>query len=202
MERSGDHGREVRDTIFKYGLSGVAATMLAVTIFSPAGFGGLVGASFASGSGHDPGNADDPYASLPAYPSPLSAHELSDIRADLARMTASLEITRAATEARIEHLESIAVSDGMVSFSVAPSSDIAQMDSSLRLTLSEPAARPVAVTMSAAPQPVAAVAPTPAPMQAITPVSFAVAEPGLELGSPFAASSGELGELLLTHELL
>ena len=40
---TGDYGREVRDTIVKSGLTGVAATMLAVTIFSPAGFGGMIG---------------------------------------------------------------------------------------------------------------------------------------------------------------
>jgi len=203
MERSAGYGREVRDTIFKSSLTGVAATVMAVTIFSPAGLGGLVGASFASGGAHDPNRADDAYARLPAYPSALTAQELSNIRGDLARLSVSLEITRAATEARIEHLQSIALTDGMVSFSAAPQREVAQLDSGLRLTLSETVARPTAVVMTNSPQPAesAAATPAPAPMQAITPVNYAM-EPALELGSPFRTSNGELGELLLTHELL
>ena len=43
-----DYSREVRDTVVKSGLTGVAATVLAVTIFSPAGFGGYLGARFAA----------------------------------------------------------------------------------------------------------------------------------------------------------
>mgnify|MGYP000865863612 CR=1 FL=1 len=44
----GGFEREVRDTVVKSGLTGVAATVLAVTIFSPAGFGGMIGTSLAS----------------------------------------------------------------------------------------------------------------------------------------------------------
>jgi hypothetical protein len=95
-----DFGREVRDTVVKSGLGGVAATVLAVTIFSPAGFGGLIGTSLASGFGGDSNasSAEDPYANLPAFPAPLSSTELENIRSELARTTASLEITRAATD--------------------------------------------------------------------------------------------------------
>src|SRR5690606_27627224 len=45
--------REVRDTVVKSSLTGVAATVLAVTVFSPAGLGGIVGTSMASGFGAD-----------------------------------------------------------------------------------------------------------------------------------------------------
>ena len=49
----GGFEREVRDTVVKSGLTGVAATVLAVTIFSPAGFGGMIGTSLASSFGND-----------------------------------------------------------------------------------------------------------------------------------------------------
>ena len=42
-ERESDYGREVRDTIIKSSLTGVAATVMAVTVFSPAGLGGMIG---------------------------------------------------------------------------------------------------------------------------------------------------------------
>ena len=69
----GGFEREVRDTVLKSSLTGVAATALAVTIFSPAGFGGLVGTSLASGFGGDSGAtaAENPYANLPAYPTQI-----------------------------------------------------------------------------------------------------------------------------------
>lgn len=110
-QRADDFGREVRDTVVKSGLTGVAATVLAVAAFSPAGLGGMVGTSSASGLGGDVGvaPADDPYANLPAFPAPLTTEELQNIRGELARTAASLEITRAATEARIERIRGLAV---------------------------------------------------------------------------------------------
>lgn len=177
-ERRTDYGREVRDTILKSGFTGVAATILAVTIFSPAGFGGMVGTSLASGLGLDSSgaSADDPYANLPPYPAPLTAQELSDIRGQLARTTASLEITRAATEAKIDHIRSIA--EGAVTF--AP---MEQAAPTLRLTTVDPISLAAPTRALAAPTPAPA-APTP---QAFVPVD----DPSLELS-----------ELLLTHELL
>ncbi|MGD9814824.1 MAG: hypothetical protein AB7Q23_00095 [Hyphomonadaceae bacterium] len=139
-DRGNDYNREVRDTVVKSGMTGVAATVLAVTIFSPAGFGGMIGASLASGFGFDPSQsaADNPYANLPAYPSPLTQQELSDINGELASTTASLEITRAATEAKIEQLRSLALSEGMVTFTQA--AQPAAISGGLRLTTTEPAA--------------------------------------------------------------
>jgi hypothetical protein len=180
-EQRADYGREVRDTVLKSGFTGVAATVLAVTVFSPAGLGGMIGTSVASGFGLDSGkpNADDPYANLPAYPAPLTQDELSDIRGQLARTAASLEITRAATEAKIEHVRSIALTDGLVTFARAP--EAAPADNVLSLAAaSEPA-------------------PAPAPVEAATVVSYS--------GGGAADSSLydnerhlELAELLLAHE--
>jgi hypothetical protein len=131
------YAREVRDTVVKSSLTGVAATVLAVTIFSPAGFGGMIGTSVASGFGADASamGADDPYASLPAYPSPLTGAELDAIRSQLARTTASLEITRAATDDKIEHIRSIAMSNGAVSFTPMPA--VVQVGAGLRPTTSD-----------------------------------------------------------------
>jgi len=110
-DRESDYGREVRDTIVKSSLTGVAATVLAVTVFSPAGLGGMIGTSVASGFGVEPAanTADDPYAKLPPYPAPLTSDEISDIRGQLAATAASLEITRAATEARMEQMRALTV---------------------------------------------------------------------------------------------
>lgn len=115
MSEQPDCGREVRDTIVKSSLTGVAATVLAVTAFSPAGFGGIVGTSLASGLGLDHGRtaSDDPYARLPAFPSPLTQTELSDIRGELARTAASIEITRAATDDKIQYVRTIAEHQGL-----------------------------------------------------------------------------------------
>jgi hypothetical protein len=117
-KKHADASAEIRDTVVKSSLTGVAASVIAVTLASPAGFGGVIGTSIASSFGADSANAttDEVYASLPAYPSPLSATELSDIRGQLARTTASLEITRAATNDSIERIRSIAMSEGVASF--------------------------------------------------------------------------------------
>ena len=174
------YGREVRDTIVKSGLTGVAATMLAVTIFSPAGFGGMIGTSLASGLGLDSSDAsaDDVYANLPAYPSPLSQDEVTQIQSQLARTSASLELTRAATEAKIDHIRAIALSEGVVTFAPAPQ-QTANADGDLRLTLSEPPA----------------LVPAPALTTAIVPTGGA----GVEFAS-YSDTHMELAELMFAHE--
>jgi hypothetical protein len=115
MSELPEYSREVRDTIVKSSLTGVAVTVLAVTAFSPAGFGGIIGTSVASGLGldHSAARTNDPYAGLPPYPSPLSQTELTDIRGELARTAASLEITRAATEDKIDYVRNIAEHQGL-----------------------------------------------------------------------------------------
>ena len=189
-EKPADYGREVRDTVVKSGLTGVAATVLAVTIFSPAGFGGMIGTSLASGFGIDTNNAtaEDPYASLPPYPTPLTAQELSDIHDRLAQTTASLEITRLATEAKIEHIRSLAVSGDLVTF--ASARQTAQAADGLRLRTSEPE-----------------IAEAPAPL---TPVVDAVLPPLEVTATPISFAGGvdpsyrdphlELADLLLASE--
>ncbi|MFZ2029819.1 MAG: hypothetical protein WAU68_05900 [Vitreimonas sp.] len=115
MSELPEYAREVRDTVIKSGLTGVAITVLAATAFSPAGFGGIIGTSVASGLGldHTARASEDPYAHLPPFPSPLTQTELTDIRGELARTAASLEITRAATEDKIDYVRTIAEHQGL-----------------------------------------------------------------------------------------
>lgn len=144
-QSAGAFGREVRETIVKSSLTGVAATVLAVTALSPAGLGGMIGTSLASGFGNDAGvsPADDPYANLPAFPAPLSTEELNQIRGELARTTASLEITRAATEAKIEHVRAIALTDHEIPFAPAPVEySTARVGGGLGLALNDQASVP------------------------------------------------------------
>lgn len=202
----GGFEREVRDTIVKSSLTGVAATVLAVTVFSPAGFGGIVGTSLASGFGGDSNTApaDNPYANLPAYPAPLTVEEVSDIRGQIASTTAAMEITRAATETRIERVRAIAMADGLVSFSsmsaplAAPAlpqiempapvvPQIAEAPAELRLSLSEPAA---------------VLAPVEAPVEmTATPVSYAVGG-AQDYSVPPQDTHLEFADLLFAHEEL
>src|SRR5262249_23900288 len=51
-----DHNAETRDVIIKSGLSGVAATVLVVTMCSPGVLGGMIGTSLASSLGFGSGN--------------------------------------------------------------------------------------------------------------------------------------------------
>lgn len=178
-QSTGGYGREVRDTIVKSGLTGIAATMLAVTIFSPAGFGGMIGTSLASGLGLDPNvaPADDVYASLPAYPTPFSQDEVTQVQSRLARTSASLTLTRAATEATIDHIRAIALSDGVVAFTPALL-QTARVTDDLRLTLSEP------------------------PSPSLAPIVAAVVSAG-SAGVEFASYRNrhtELAELMFAHE--
>lgn len=144
--------QEARETVVKSGMTGIAATVLAVTVFSPAGLGGLIGTSLASGFGLTPaaGPEENVYARLAPYAPPLTPAELSQIRGQIASTTASLEITRAATEAKIERLRELSLTEAAAS--VAP--------------------------LAAAPVVVRVVAPAPATVQA---VPAAYSERDLEL---------------------
>lgn len=183
------YASEVRDTVVKYGLTGVAATALAVTIFSPAGFGGMIGTSLASSFGGDAASAatEDAYSRLPAYPSPLSSEEINTIETRLAQTTVSLELTRAATDDNIEQLRSLSASSDLVTFAEAPVRAApvrtAQAPEELRLTLSEP---------------VAALAPLPAPVEAM-PISYSGAS-SFDHSVPYRDPHLELADLLLAHE--
>jgi hypothetical protein len=189
--QASNYEREVRDTIVKSGLTGVAAAALAVTFISPAGFGGMIGASLASGFGFDStaDAADNPYANLPAYPAPLSQEELSRIRGQLASTAASLEITRAATDDKIEHVRQLALSDGMVTFTPVRA-PVRAPEPALRLSLSE--------SSSFAEAPVEAYV-IEAPVEATAmPVSYA--GPGYDASVPYRDPHLELADLILAHE--
>jgi hypothetical protein len=144
-----DYGTEVRDTIVKSSLTGVAATVFAVTMFSPAVLGGVIGTSIASSFG---GNAnaepaDNVYANLPPFPAPLSQAELNDIRGQLERTEASLATSRAATDAQIDQMRSLAVSDDLVTFT--PMASVGQIGSGMNVTVA-----PASVEQAAAVEPV------------------------------------------------
>lgn len=131
-QKQTDFRRETRDTIVKSGLTGVAATVLAVALSSPAGLGGMVGTSLASGAGSDPA-AENPYANLPPYPAPLTATEVAQIRGQLAATAASLALTREATDDVIAHIREIA-STGQSGALTPPPAAAAPM---LRIDLSD-----------------------------------------------------------------
>ncbi|MEZ5996637.1 MAG: hypothetical protein R3C25_12895 [Hyphomonadaceae bacterium] len=139
VDQPSGHAREVRDTIVKSSLTGVAGTVLAVTAFSPAGFGGMLGTSMASGLGADSDSANS-YVNLPPFVAPLSEQELADIRGQLATVSSSLTMTRAATDASIDRMRILAAADGVFPSAVAPvaSQQFAREETGLRLTPSEP----------------------------------------------------------------
>jgi len=165
---------EVRDTVVKSGLTGVAATILAVAVCSPAGLGGLIGTSVAFGSGAS-NTAGDPYARLPAFPSPLTHEEVDAIQVELAQTSASLELTRAATDERIEHVRSLAVTGDLVTFAPTSRTYAATQTEDLRL-MSTDDLRHAAST-----------SPVTSPRAALVNVAY---DP-----------NAELAELLLTHEM-
>lgn len=190
-KQPGSFEREARETVVKSSLSGVAATVLAVTAFSPAGLGGMIGTSLASGGDTNSSATDNPYANLPPYAPPLTAQEISDIRGELAATEASMALTRAATEARIEQMRSIALTEGVVTFTAAPQRT-AQVDPALRLTLSTPEAAPVEHIEVVAPSPLL----TTADLQ---PISYSTGGGDVEYSTAPADPHLELAELFLAH---
>lgn len=173
---------EAIDTIVKSSLTGVAATMLAVTFFSPAGFGGMIGVSSAFGGSADTNVApDSPYAALPPFAPPLSAQELDAIHSQLAQSAASLEFTRAATNDRIERIRALAIdADALVTFEPTRVAEASPRED-LRLSLSEP---------------VSTLAPIPAPIEPM-PISYGGAS--FDGSAPYRDPHLELAELFLAH---
>jgi hypothetical protein len=179
-----DHGREIRETIVKSGLAGVGVTVLAVTLCSPAGLAGMIGTSVASGMG-GASATNDPYAKLPPFPSLLTQTDISDIRGRLASVAASMEISRAATDDRIEFVHELADHPGALSVS-APHHAAKSLPASVVATA--PAARPapaaaVTVQPSAAPKaaPVADVTVTQSLDAMLQPTSFVGAGPDVSV---------------------
>jgi hypothetical protein len=188
-----DRDREVRDTVLKSSFTGVAATVIAVTAFSPAGFGDWIGASLASNLrvGASANAADNPYVDLPPFLAPLTQAELNDIRSQLAAAEASLSLSRSTTDTNIERVRALALTDGVVSFTptrrvAPPGPDIAvRMAYNQSVSYEE---APVESYVSAA------------PVEArVTPVSYAGA-PNYEGSLAERDPNLELAELLLAHE--
>jgi hypothetical protein len=188
-----NYEREVRDTILKSSFTGVAATVIAVTAFSPMGFGDWIGASVASSFGLDSTASaeDNPYANLPAYPAPLSQAELNTIRGQLAATEASLTLLREATDDKIEHVRTLALSDGMVTFTpVRRAAPAPAPQADLRLSLSSDA--------SFVEAPVEAYVIETSPVEATaSPVSYSG---GYDTSVPYRDPHLELADLLLAHE--
>lgn len=177
---------EARDVVMKSGLTGVAATVMAVAAMSPAGFGGVIGTSSAFGFDDSAGNSTahvDPYSVLPAFPAPLSANELDAIQTQLARSTVSMELTRAATDERIERLRTLAMGEGVAT--AAPmqmaAAAPARPREELRLTLSEP------VSATATIEPIE-----------ITPISYGGGD--VDRVDPYRDRHAELASLLLADD--
>jgi hypothetical protein len=189
-----NYEREVRDTILKSSFTGVAATVIAVTAFSPMGFGDWIGASVASSFGFDSTASaeDNPYANLPAYPAPLSQAELNTIRSQLAATEASLTLLREATDDKIEHVRTLALSDGMVTFTpVRRAAPALAPEADLRLSLSSDAS----LTPEA---PVEAYVIETSPLEAtVSPISYSG---GYDTSVPYRDPHLELADLLLAHE--
>lgn len=122
MSRSGGDNKDRHtDTILKSGFSGVAATFLAVTLSSPAGLGGLVGASVAAGDVSEAGAVEFPDA-----PDPLSAADLSAIHERLASSMAEMESMREATDARIEQVREIAQNHQVLAYALPDESEFTE----------------------------------------------------------------------------
>ena len=189
--------REVRDTIVKSSFTGVAATAMAIVAFSPAGFGEWIGAGIASSIGVDASaSADDNiYARLPAYPTPMTRAELTEIHAQLASSAASMTAVRTATDGQLEQVRSLSRSDDLPSVirqvASAPNED-------LRLSLSEPA--PAAVATNEAP--VEAYVAVTGPEASVVPVNYTPGGngAGYDASVPYRDPHLELADLLLAHE--
>lgn len=125
---------EVRDTIIKSSLSGVAFTVFAVVACSPAGLGGMIGTSVAGlgWNSLDPNNTGHDAVTFPTA-APLTDAELQTIRDRLATGTAALDNLRAATDAEIDFMRSIAASDNVLAFQ--PPSIVAQAETAAPQTV-------------------------------------------------------------------
>lgn len=165
---------DVRDTIVKSGLSGVAATVLAVTIWSPAGLGGMIGTSLASGDSSSP--VSDAVGGLAPFPAPITEVELRDIRAKLHDSAVSMRTLRESTNGEIAHIRAIARHANFAS--MAPMRAHAQVGAGMDVTDSIIAPAPIArVSIAPAADPVVAAAPAVEP----NPLSVSYDAPGARL---------------------
>lgn len=132
-----NRSHEIRDTVLKSGFTGVAATVLVVAMCSPAGLGGLIGTSVASGLGFgSTPTSDHNTLNFPQAPQPLTTAELQSIHERLDSSIATLDDVRAATDAEINFMRSVASGDHIVAFNEpveAPSAVSAPSDPNLEL---------------------------------------------------------------------
>lgn len=110
---------EVCDIVLKSGFTGVAATVLAVAISSPAGLGGMIGTSLASNFGLDPVDGARDGENLVSFantPAPLTETEIVEIRDRLAASMASVDAARAETDDAIAQLRELASNENALAF--------------------------------------------------------------------------------------
>lgn len=112
LEAPRQAGDDFRDIVLKSGFSGVAATVLVVTVCSPAGVGGMIGTSVAASLGFGAKPADSTLH-FPRTPAPLSSAELQTIHDKLANANAQIADIRAATDTEIQHMRDIAGTTGV-----------------------------------------------------------------------------------------
>ncbi len=194
--------REVRDTIVRSSFTGVAASVIAITAFSPAGFGDWIGASIASSFGIDStasagDGAFNVYAVLPAYPAPMTRAELNEIHSQLAASEASMIFVRAATDEKLEHVRALSQNEELAVVATRPHVAAAP-EANLRLALSEP----VSYT-NANEAPVEGYVAVTGPEARLSQASFTAPAPvggGYDASVPYRDPHLELADLLLAHE--
>lgn len=111
-DSSSNYEREQRSVVIRSSLTGVAATVVAVTMCSSAGLAGFVGNSAADSldgaMSPDALSARDGGPAFPEMRVPLSSAELAEIRSRLQSSGAELDHVRENTDAAIEMLRVIA----------------------------------------------------------------------------------------------
>lgn len=192
-ERLTTYRDEVRDTVIKSSLSGVAATVLAVTISSPAGLGGMIGTSLASGAPADSAATADALSNLSPYPAPITPVELREIRQTLRDSALALRDARRDTNAEIAHIRSIAAGNHIVSLS--PMAEVAQVGAGMSVTDAAPSVEVAQAPIEQMPVAVEYEAPQ-AQLMTTAELSYGG---GDEYGVKPRDRNMELAELLLTY---
>jgi hypothetical protein len=145
-----NHARQMRETVVKSGLSGVAATVLAVTICSPAGLGGMIGTSLASGS-DSASTTSNTVGRLAPFPAPITEVELADIHAKLRNSQIALRTLRQSTDDEIALVRRIANRAGIAAPMGLRGPIGSGMDVTDALIAPAPLVAPAAVVAHAAP---------------------------------------------------
>jgi hypothetical protein len=174
-----NHARQMRETVVKSGLSGVAATVLAVTICSPAGLGGMIGTSLASGT-DSASTTSNTIGRLAPFPAPITEVELANIHAKLRDSQIALRTLRQSTDDEIALVRRIANRNGIAAPMGLRGPIGSGMDVTDALVAPAPLVAPAAIVTRAAPAPVVETASIEAPAAPIT-VSYDA--PSAQLGA-------------------